>query len=136
MSDRWLEYIREISEERERKFRELLERLCRSALAVVLFGSRARGDHTPLSDWDLLVLTQTGRYRVEAGKLGQIFWLPMDRVGEVLEFSMVILDAVVEGKLLCGDAEAFALVKRAVEEYIKRHDLVRTKGGWIRRDLL
>src|SRR5579875_1660192 len=30
-------------------------------VAVVLFGSRARGDHRPTSDWDLLVITLDGQ---------------------------------------------------------------------------
>ncbi|MEM1597295.1 MAG: HEPN domain-containing protein [Pyrobaculum sp.] len=55
MFNKWLEYVKEVAEERERRFNALLQRLCQSSLAVVLFGSRARGDHTPLSDWDILV---------------------------------------------------------------------------------
>ncbi|MEZ0318417.1 MAG: nucleotidyltransferase domain-containing protein [Pyrobaculum sp.] len=136
MFNKWLEYVKEVAEERERKFNALLQRLCRDNLAVVLFGSRARGDYTPLSDWDLLVLTKTGNYRVEAGELGQIFWLPVDEVDRVLEFSMVVLDAVMEGRLLCGSEEVFAKVRDKVEAYIKSRGLVKTKSVWIRKDLL
>lgn len=136
MFNKWLECVKELAEERERRFNALLQRLCQSSLAVVLFGSRARGDHTPLSDWDILVLTETGHYRVEAGELGQIFWLPIDEVDRVLDFSMVLLDAVMEGKLLCGSGEAFAKVRDRVEAYVKSRGLVKTKSGWIRKDLL
>ncbi|WP_222702309.1 nucleotidyltransferase domain-containing protein [Staphylothermus hellenicus] len=39
---------------------EILEELCSRALVIVLFGSRARGDNIPLSDWDLLAIVETG----------------------------------------------------------------------------
>ena len=49
---------------------------------------------------------------------------------------MVLLDAVMDGKLLCGSGEAFAKVRDRVEAYVKSRGLVKTKGGWIRKDLL
>ena len=36
---------------------EALARTSPPASAVLLFGSRARGDHLPTSDWDLAVVT-------------------------------------------------------------------------------
>lgn len=44
--------------------KEFLEKIKTTVLAhdknteVILFGSRARGDHKPDSDWDLLILTK------------------------------------------------------------------------------
>jgi len=50
MFERWLEVLREVVKAREEEARRLIEELCGRALVVALFGSRARGDYTPLSD--------------------------------------------------------------------------------------
>jgi len=72
MFEKWLETLREVSRAREEEARRLIEELCRKALAVALFGSRARGDDTPLSDWDLLAVVKSGEYRVEHRRVGQV----------------------------------------------------------------
>ncbi|ABP50407.1 MULTISPECIES: nucleotidyltransferase domain-containing protein [Pyrobaculum] len=133
MYEKWLRALRKVTVLREARFRELLNELCGRALAVVLFGSRARGDHTPLSDWDLLAITPSGEYKLEVVDVGQVAWLPLDRLDEVLERSMIILDAVADGKVLCGDPQAFNVVKEKVEKYIRERGLVRTKSGWYPR---
>jgi predicted nucleotidyltransferase len=63
MFERWLEVLREVLRAREEEARRLIEELCREALVVALFGSRARGDYTPLSDWDLLAVVEGGGYK-------------------------------------------------------------------------
>ena len=54
--------------EYERRFREFVEELCRSGLAeeVYLVGSRARGDSTPSSDFDVVLVVDDGRDPVDA----------------------------------------------------------------------
>ncbi|KUO84504.1 MAG: DNA polymerase subunit beta [Thermoproteus sp. CIS_19] len=131
MFERWLEALREVAKAREEEARKLVEELCRGALAVALFGSRARGDYTPLSDWDLLAVIESGDYRVEHRGVGQVVWLPLDRLEEVLEWSMVVLDAVMDAKPICGDWGKLEEVKEKVQEYIKRRGLVRTEHGWL-----
>lgn len=132
MFERWLEALREVSREREEAAWRIIEEICRKALVVVLFGSRARGDHTPLSDWDLLALVESGEYRLEQKPIGQVVWLPLDKLEEVLSRSMVVLDAAADGKPICGDVGKFEEFKAAVLEYAKRHNLVRRAGGWFR----
>ncbi len=48
--------------EREKAFREFVERLCASGLTseVYLVGSRARGDSTPSSDYDIVIVVDQG----------------------------------------------------------------------------
>ena len=121
---------------REARFREVLGELCSKSIVVVLFGSRARGDNTPLSDWDLMAIVPSGEYRVEALDIGQVVWLPLDKLSEVLERSMIILDAVTDGKVLCGDSKVFEEVRGRVNEYVKEKDLVRTKDGWFPRSIV
>lgn len=98
---------------------------------VSLFGSRARGDYTPLSDWDLLAVVESGDYKVEHRGVGQVVWLPLDKLDEVLEWSMVVLDAVADAKPICGDRGKLEEVRKKVEEYVRRRGLVRTKHGWL-----
>ena len=38
----------------------------RNVRAVLLYGSRARGDHGPGSDWDIAVLTRRGGWRLRS----------------------------------------------------------------------
>ena len=121
---------------REARFREVLSELCGRSLVIVLFGSRARGDSTPLSDWDLMVIVPSGEYRIEALDIGQVVWLPLNRLNEVLERSMIILDAVTDGKVLCGNSRVFEEVRNRVNEYIKERNLVRTKDGWFPRSIV
>jgi Predicted nucleotidyltransferases len=130
MFERWLEVLREVARAREEEARRLIEELCGRALVVALFGSRARGDYTPLSDWDLLAVVESGDYKVEHRGVGQVVWLPLDKLDEVLEWSMVVLDAVADAKPICGDREKLEEVRKKVEEYVKRRGLVRTKHGW------
>jgi predicted nucleotidyltransferase len=130
MFERWLEVLREVARAREEEARRLIEELCGRALVVALFGSRARGDYTPLSDWDLLAVVEGGDYKVEHRGVGQVVWLPLDKLDEVLEWSMVVLDAVADAKPICGDREKLEEVRKKVEEYVKRSGLVRTKHGW------
>ena len=130
MYSRWLEVLGEVSRLREARFREVLKELCSRSLAVVLFGSRARGDYTPLSDWDLMAIIPMGEYRVEVRDIGQVVWLPLSELDHVLNHSMIILDAVADGKVLCGDSGVFKYVKDKVDEYVKGKNLVRTKYGW------
>jgi len=118
MFERLLEALREANAER-------------MAMAVVLFGSRARGDNTPLSDWDLLAIVPTGEYRVEVVSIGQVVWLPLDKLDSVLETSMIILDAVFD-----GNEDVFMMVKRRASDYVEKKGLVRTRAGWFRRDML
>jgi predicted nucleotidyltransferase len=131
MFERWLKALREVARAREEEARKLIEELCGRALAVALFGSRARGDHTPLSDWDLLAVVESGDYRVEHRGVGQVVWLPLDKLEEVLEWSMVVLDAVTDAKPICGDRGKLEEVKKKVQEYIRRRGLVRTAHGWL-----
>jgi len=112
MFEKWLKALREATKAREEEARRVIEELCRKSLVVALFGSRARGDHTPLSDWDLLAVVESGDYKVEHGRVGQVVWLPLDKLEEVLEWSMVVLDAVTDAKPICGDRESWRKSER------------------------
>ena len=122
--------MREVVKAREEEARRLIEELCGRALVVALFGSRARGDYTPLSDWDLLAVVESGDYKVDHRGVSQVVWLPLDKLDEFLEWSMVVLDAVMDAKPVCGDRKKREEVRKKVEEYVRRKGLVRTRHGW------
>lgn len=131
MSKDLVSLIRSVEAEREERFKKILKEVCGKALAVALFGSRARGDNTPLSDWDILAIIETGEYRIESSGIGQIIWLPLDKIRNVIEWSMIILDALVDAKLLCGDGKVLDKARRQALKYIEEKHLTRTRIGWI-----
>ena len=54
----------------EKAFREYVERLCREemVLEAYLVGSRARGNHLPYSDYDVVVVVPPGIDKLEAAE--------------------------------------------------------------------
>lgn len=130
----WIHIVKEIERRREaEEAGALVEKLCREGGAVVLFGSRARGDNTPLSDWDLLHLVESGQYSVEATRVGQVFRVPLDKLEELLEWSAVLLNALAEGKLLCGDSRLYEKAVEVLNRYVAKKGLVRRGRDWLPR---
>ncbi|ADC65200.1 DNA polymerase beta domain protein region [Ferroglobus placidus DSM 10642] len=98
--------------------------------AVILFGSRARGDYKPWSDYDLLIIADfTERYLDRIGRLLEILDLGINlephpyTLNEALEMlkkgSPTILDALSEGIILF-ESKKFEVVKKAYEELLKK----------------
>lgn len=71
--DRWAEVAKTREEEIRAKVRRYVLERCRHA-DVVLFGSRARGEHHALSDWDIAVITLAGNYAVEQRSSGKPYF--------------------------------------------------------------
>lgn len=132
MSEAWVKISRELAREKEERFRRILEGLCRDSLLVVLFGSRARGEETPLSDYDLLVVKREregDRFSIEWPAQLFVFGLSEMRE-EIANLNAVVLDALTEGKLLCGDIEVFEALRREALETIERRRIRKTASGW------
>ncbi|MEZ0248895.1 MAG: nucleotidyltransferase domain-containing protein [Thermoproteus sp.] len=127
--DRWIEISRERSREVSRLVASFVEEACRKG-DVVLFGSRARGEARIDSDWDLAVLMGDGRYRVESREFGQVFYIPLGGLGELLGWSMVVLDIAHDGVLLCGRGDFWQEFRASVYGYIREKGLVKTEAGW------
>ena len=64
-----------------------------------MFESRARDDFHDMGHWDLAAVTQDG---VETEKFGQVVYIPLSKLYQLLAFSMLILDVAYEGRPLCG----------------------------------
>jgi len=129
---RWAEIARLLSRERAEALSRFLAIACRGA-DIALFGSRARGSHHALSDWDIAVVVDDGDYRVENMEFGQVIHIPLSRLGQVLETSMVVLDIAMDGILLCGSGDRWITFIRSVREYVAERGLTRTGIGWVRQ---
>jgi predicted nucleotidyltransferase len=120
----------------------LREALGERLLAVVLFGSRARGDATEASDWDLLVVAEDLPQRPFERQLfvGQALWRKCDiavsvlaKTPQELEASVpsLYLDIALDGCILYDPqgyaAEKLAAVRRLIERLGLRRE--RTDAG-------
>ncbi len=109
--------------------RELVKRKPRSTL--ILFGSRARGDATPLSDYDLLAVMD-GPVDVEKPSFVQLFVMDIrDLESEVRRFNTVLIDAVMEGIVLHDGLSIYEEVRRKVEREIKARKVRKDWRGWV-----
>ena len=127
--DRWAEVAKTREEEIRAKVRRYVLERCRHA-DVVLFGSRSRGEHHALSDWDIAVITPAGNYAVEQEEFGQAVFLPLSALDELLASSMLILDIVHDRILLCGRGDNWDVLLKKARSYIHRRGLVKTNLGW------
>ncbi|MCS7129694.1 MAG: nucleotidyltransferase domain-containing protein [Candidatus Caldarchaeum sp.] len=118
---------------KEERFKEIVGVLCADSLLVVLFGSRARGEDYPLSDFDLLVVRKeyTGD-RLVINWPAQIFSYSLAEVrAELAGFNPVVLDALTEGKLVCGDEKLYEQLRREAVEMLEKKRLRKTGLGWV-----
>jgi predicted nucleotidyltransferase len=90
----------------------------------------AAGDFHDMSDWDLAVVTQDGEYAVETEDFGQVVHIPLAKLHQLLDFSMLILDVAYEGRLLCGRGEFWQEFAREVIQYVRKRRLGKNRWGW------
>lgn len=107
-------------------------------VAVILFGSRARGDATEKSDWDLLVIAKNLPQKHFERTLMLKSMLPPEwrgsvsllaRTPEELEdhISSLLLDIALDGQILY-DANGWATNwLKSLREFIRREGLVRER---------
>jgi predicted nucleotidyltransferase len=93
--DGWIE----VAKRRREVAEALAEFIQRCVGDVALFGSRTRDDFHDTGHWDLAAVTQDG---VETEKFGQVVYIPLSKLHQLLAFSMLILDVAYEGRPLCG----------------------------------
>lgn len=118
---------------------EEVEKKLRPAL-MLLFGSRCRGEHTQLSDIDLLVVSDRlgPDPRESFARLRRLCPAPIEPFGGDMEWllkgictlNFLILDALTEGMILQGKREVLTLVQEVLEETAHRFDLKKEPRGW------
>jgi len=62
------------------------------------------------------VVTQNGKYAVEAEEFGQVVYIPLAKLNQLLAFSA--LDVAYEGRLLCGRGELWQIFAWVVAQYV------------------
>lgn len=120
-----------------------LEKFCaeargRRARAVLLFGSRARGQHTEHSDADVCLIADDlpedpfqRRYPAPSGyrSLAVFGFHPGEFLRLLRQGNPFVLEIVHGGKLLYDDG-FFGQVRESFEEAIRSYNLQRTESGW------
>ncbi|RMF27351.1 MAG: nucleotidyltransferase domain-containing protein [Chloroflexi bacterium] len=111
-----------------------------SLIAVVLFGSRARGDATPASDWDLLVITRDlparhlDRYRLLKAHLpptwrGRVSILTKTPTEFEATLPPLYLDIALDGVILYDPSGYARMRLQALRRLIEIKGLRREKRG-------
>lgn len=133
MSVSWAKISKALEEKKRKRIEELRSRLCMDALLVVLFGSRARGDATAASDYDLLVVVHGSRKGLQLEWPAQIFVFGLDIIrDEIRNMNTIVIDALIEGELICGDETLFKELRAHALSEVERRRLRKTKIGWVR----
>lgn len=135
MSNVWKEFslfsdLLELYKQEEEEFKEYVSYLCEKNYTVILFGSRARGDHKVYSDYDVLVIGDEFPKFPPTDAI-EVHFYRRERVEkEVKDFNTVVIDAFYEGKVLCDNLNIYEEMRRKVLDRVK--NLKRVKDGWVR----
>ncbi len=104
--------------------------LCGAGYLVVVFGSRARGEARIYSDWDLLVVGEGPPPDPPNDLVHLVFLRPGEVEEEIEKFNTLIIDALLEGKQICGPRKPFEQWR---ETALRRTTgYVKTREGWFR----
>ncbi len=110
----------------------------RRARAVILFGSRAKGQHTEHSDADVCLIAEDlpedlfqRRYPAPSGYrfLSVFGFHPGEFLHLLRQGNPFVLEIVHGGKLLYDDS-FFGQVLASYQEAIRNYNLQRTENGW------
>jgi len=93
--DKWIEVAKRRRQEVAEALAEFIQRCVGD---VALFGSRTRDDFHDTGHWDLAAVTQDGEYAVKTEKFGQVVYILLTKLHQLLAFSMLILDVAYEGR--------------------------------------
>jgi predicted nucleotidyltransferase len=115
----------------EEAFERYLASLKDEAVTLILFGSRARGEQTAMSDYDLLVIKKRGAtssaYRNFDPRLNvSIFEVWLDELESAAYWNSVVLSALLEGHILLDNLG----VK---EEFMKLRERLLREGAYVSR---
>lgn len=124
-------------EEALQKYVEMLHKGPLKVRSIILFGSRARGNHKPWSDTDIIIIAENPSCKVDLNPaevwgigLEPKIYTPKEFIREIKEHDLTALDAIHEGINIYDDGfwdEARRVFKKVKREY----KLKRIKGGWI-----
>ena len=134
MSSRWSEIVSEVARRKQEVFETIKAKICSEARLAVLFGSRAKNEDTPLSDYDILLIkdSQPTERFVNVWPVQLFIYSYSEVDGELERCNTILLDAFTEGILLCGDEEIFRRFREKAFRYIEERKLKKTNSGWLK----
>lgn len=119
---RYVDVLKRVEEERSLALRRYLSKFRDKRVTVVLFGSRARGDHNLHSDYDLLVISESPvevkPHLIEPALVASCFNVLADELREKVYESSIVVSALVEGMVLL-DSLGLENVLKDLRERIK-----------------
>jgi predicted nucleotidyltransferase len=118
---------------REEAFERYLDALRGEGVTLILFGSRARGEETALSDYDLLVVRGRGcassAYRDFDPHLNiSIFEVWLDELESAAHWNSVVLAALLEGRVILDNLGIATELKRLRERLMERGAYISKRG--------
>jgi predicted nucleotidyltransferase len=118
---------------REEAFERYLDGLKGEDIALILFGSRARGEQTALSDYDLLAVKRRGStssaYKDFEPNLNiSIFEVWLDELEPAAHWNSLVLAALLEGRVILDNLGIASELKRLRERLIERGAYISKKG--------
>ncbi|MCF2137924.1 MAG: nucleotidyltransferase domain-containing protein [Candidatus Thorarchaeota archaeon] len=137
-----MKYLRERDERSKEEFPRFIEELRTGKwgpTSAILFGSRARGEASFMSDFDVLLITPSDidakalrmwarEFRVD------LFVVPENLATELISgLHTVLLDALTQGRVLYDDREIIPLLRETCQSVIEARNLQRTLQGWVLR---
>jgi len=100
---------------------------------VVLFGSRGRGDYRGDSDWDILVVIKDKSSVPRPYLPVDLFiYTPNEVFEEIKKFNTIVIDAILEGKVLADNINIYSELKKLVMNEIRKRKVKKTKYGWFK----
>jgi hypothetical protein len=63
-------------------------------------------------------VTQNSEYAAETEEFGQVVYIPLAKLHQILAFSILIFDVAYEGRLLCRREELWQGFAREVVQYV------------------
>ena len=117
----------------EEAFERYLASLKDEAVTIILFGSRARGEQTAMSDYDLLVIKKRGAtssaYRNFDPSLNvSIFEVWLDELESAAYWNSVVLSALLDGRVILDNLGVKEELMRLKERLIKEGAYISRKG--------
>lgn len=117
----------------EEAFERYIDGLKGEAVTLILFGSRARGEQTALSDYDLLVIRKRGdegsAYKNFEPHLSiSIFEVWLDELESTAYWNSVVLSALLEGCVILDNLGVGLKLKRLRERLVKEGAYITKKG--------
>jgi len=117
----------------EEAFERYLHGLKEEPLTLILFGSRARGEQTALSDYDLLVIRRRGTtcsaYKNFDPRLNiSVFEVWLDELEPAAYWNSIVLSALLEGQVVLDNLGVEEELRRLRERLMREGACISKKG--------